>query len=60
LFHTLESYIGGLSDHPFIPYVGSHTPPYMEKANLKFIKEAMGLEIEERDTYEVRISPDLI
>jgi len=32
----------------------------MEKANLKFIKEAMGLEIEERDTYEVHISPDLI
>lgn len=60
LFHFAECFIGGLSDHPLIPYVGSHTPPYMEKANIEFIKEAIGLEIEERETYEVHIDQELI
>lgn len=60
LFHTLESFVGGISDHPMIPYVGSHTPPYMEKANLKFIKEAMGLDIETRPIYKVDLPEDEI
>lgn len=51
VFHTLEAFVGGVSDHPFIPYVGSHTPPYMEKANLDFIEAAMGLKVEERPIY---------
>ena len=51
IFHTLEAFVGGVSDHPFIPYIGSHTPPNMEKANLNFIEAAMGLKIEERPIY---------
>jgi len=32
----------------------------MEKANLDFLRDAMGLVIEERETYEVHIAPELI
>ena len=28
LLRTLEMFIGGVSDHPFIPIIGSHTPEY--------------------------------
>ena len=34
---TLECFVGGLSDHPKWPIIGSHVPPYMAKANLEFI-----------------------
>ena len=60
LFHTLEAFVGGLSDHPVIPYIGSHTPPYMEKANLDFIYETMGLTIEERPIYQTDVPADYI
>ena len=59
-FKTVESFVGGVSDHPFIPYIGSHTPPYMEKANLDFIKASMELTIEERPIYEVDVPADYI
>ena len=29
-----KAFVGGLSDHPHIPYVGSHVPKYMEEANV--------------------------
>ena len=45
LFTTLKAFVGGISDHPHIPIIGSHVPPYMEKANVKFIKEALGVEL---------------
>jgi len=32
----------------------------MEKANINFLRDAMGLHIEERETYEVHIDPELI
>ena len=50
LLTTLECFVGGLSDHPKWPIIGSHVPPYMAKANLEFIQEAMGLTIESRST----------
>lgn len=53
-------FIGGVSDHPFVPVVGSHTPPYMEKANISFIEAGMGITIEERPIYEVEIPEDSI
>jgi hypothetical protein len=53
VFHTLEAFIGGLSDHPKEPIIGSHTPPYMEKANIDFIEASLGYRIEERPTYKV-------
>jgi len=43
-----------------LPYIGSHTPPYQEKANVEFIKETMGIELEMRDTYAVDVPEDLI
>lgn len=60
LLQTLTMFIGGLSDHPNIPIVGSHTPPYMEQANVNFIKAAMDVTIAPRDTYEVEIDEKLV
>jgi len=60
LFHTLEAFVGGVSDHPLLPFIGSHTPPYMEKANLDFIYETMGLEIERREIYDTHVPADYI
>ena len=60
LFHTLEAFVGGVSDHPFIPFIGSHTPPYMEKANINFIEAGMGIEIESRPIYKVDVDESLI
>ena len=48
VFTTLTAFFGGISDHPRIPIFGSHVPHYMEKANLKFIKENIGVELQER------------
>ncbi len=60
LFHTLEAFVGGISDHPLVPFIGSHTPAYMEKANLDFIYETMGLEIEKREIYDTHVPADYI
>jgi hypothetical protein len=37
LYNFAKCFVGGLSDHPKIPVIGSHVPPYMEKANIKFM-----------------------
>jgi len=50
LFNTLKMFIGGLSDHPDWPIIGSHVPEYMEKANVKFIKEGLGIDLVARET----------
>ena len=60
VFTTLEIFVGGLSDHPKWPIIGSHVPEYMAKANLEFIDEAMGLAIESRPTYKVDVDESLI
>ena len=60
LLTTLECFVGGLSDHPHLPYIGSHVPEYMTNANLEFIQEAMGLTIERRDTHWVDVDESLI
>lgn len=60
LFHSLENFIGGLSKYPWLPYIGSHTPPYMEKANVDFYKETMNVTLEERPIYDTDINYDLI
>ena len=41
--------------HPNTPVIGSHTPPYMEKANLDFIEASLGYRPEERPIYEVTV-----
>lgn len=48
MFSTLLMFVGGLSADPNLPIIGSHVPPYMEKANVDFIKETMGWEMKER------------
>jgi hypothetical protein len=34
IWNSLKAFIGGLSDHPKLPIIGSHVPAYMEKANV--------------------------
>ena len=60
VLYTLEAFVGGLSDHPLIPFIGSHTPAYMERANIKFIEEGMGITIESRPIYEVELPEEYI
>lgn len=50
LWNFAKCFLGGLSDHPTWPIIGSHVPEYMEKANIVFLKESMGIELETRDT----------
>ena len=56
----IKSIAGGLSYHPWIPYVGSHVPPYMEKACIRFLRESMGWDPEVRTIQKVTVDPDLI
>lgn len=60
LFNLVKCFVGGISDHPKIPFIGSHVPKYMEEANVTFLHEAMGVDLEERPTQKVEIDPDLI
>jgi hypothetical protein len=55
-----KCFLGGISSHPNIPVVGSHVPPYMEKANVKFLHEAMGYDLEPRETKKIDYDPALI
>ena len=60
MFTTMKAFLGGLTDHPHWPIIGTHVPPYMEKANLDFLREAMGIEYEERQIKNVDIDPDTV
>ena len=60
LFTTLKAFVGGISANPNLPIIGSHVPPYMERANVEFIKEALGVELQERPIQTVNIDPDTI
>ena len=42
LWNFVKSFVGGLTPHPEWPVIGSHVPPYMQKATLNFLSEAMG------------------
>jgi len=61
LIRTLEAFLGGLSDHPSLPIIGSHVPAYMEKANIQFLSEVVEYTMEPRtNTDLITIDPDLI
>lgn len=60
VWNFARCFLGGLSPNPHIPYVGSHVPEYMQKANIDWLSQSMGLELEERTTHKVEIDPDLI
>lgn len=52
LLMTVKLFAGGFSTNPNIPIFGSHTPEYMEKANIEFLKEAIGYEMKPRPIYK--------
>lgn len=60
MYSTLLMFVGGLSADPNLPIIGSHVPPYMEKANVDFIRETMGWEMKERAVQEVTIDKSMI
>ena len=37
LWNFAKCFLGGLSDHPHVPYIGSHVPNYMVEANKEFL-----------------------
>jgi len=53
VFNTVKLFLGGLGANPKWPIIGSHVPEYMEKANVHFLKEALGWELKKRDVTEV-------
>jgi len=60
-FKTVLLFLGGLTYNPEGgPVTGSHVPPYMEKANIQFFKEAMNWEPEERTIHDVDIDEAMI
>jgi hypothetical protein len=48
VFTTLKAFVGGLGIHGKIPLFQPKVPEYMEKANIAFLKWAVGIEFEER------------
>jgi len=60
VLRTLEAFVGGISDHPIAPIIGTHVPEYMEKENVAFLAEAMEYQMEKRDITDVHIDEDLI
>ena len=60
LWLFVKSFAGGLTPNPDLPWIGSHVPPYMEKAVVEFLSETMGLVLETKETPNIEIDPDLI
>jgi hypothetical protein len=60
LLRTAEAFLGGISDHPLVPIIGSHVPEYMEAENITFLAEAMEYVMEKREITDVHIDEDLI
>ena len=59
-YNSLLAFVGGLGTDPTIPIWGSHVPEYMEKANVDFLRELMGMELEVRQTQEYEYDSNLI
>lgn len=49
VWNTVLAFLGGLGTNPYLPYIGSHVPEYMEKANINFLNQTMGYDMEVRD-----------
>ena len=60
LMKSLKLFLGGLGDKPKLPIFGSHVPKYMEKANVRFMEEALQIKMEKRDITDVEIDENLI
>lgn len=59
-WHFIEAFVGGLGTNPYLPFIGSHVPEYMEKANTKFLKDSMGYDMEVRNITEYDYDESLI
>eukprot|EP00347_Sterkiella_histriomuscorum_P011078 403373837 len=60
LFHTLELFVGGLGTNPWLPIVGSHVPEYMEQANVEFLNESIGWNLQVRPVHEIKLDKSQI
>lgn len=58
--NTVMAFLGGIGTNPYLPYIGSHVPEYMEKINVKFLNETMGYELKERKIQEYDYDSNLI
>lgn len=59
-FKIMKAFIGGLSDNPDLPYIGSHVPEYMEKANIEFLQATMNYTLVERPVHKIDIDPSIL
>jgi hypothetical protein len=48
VWNTLLAFVGGVGTNPYLPIIGSHVPDYMVNANLKFLNDTMGYQMEKR------------
>lgn len=60
IFQTVLLFAGGLGKDPNDPIFGSHVPEYMEKANVNFLKQTMGWQLQERPIQEVTVDKSMI
>ena len=63
LWNTFKAFFGGCNlgpCKPGLPFIGKKVPKYMEEANVEFLKEAMGITLEERAITKVEIDPSTI
>lgn len=49
VFKSVLCFVGGLGTDPNLPIMGSHVPAYMEKANVNFLNETMGYDLQMRE-----------
>ena len=57
IFNFALMFIGADGVDPNLPIFGSHIPEYMEKANLVFLKELMGYDLERRNVTDYVYDP---
>jgi hypothetical protein len=60
VFTSLKAFIGGLGMHGKTPLFQPKVPAYMEAANIRFMKWALNIELEERSTQKVEIPEENI
>lgn len=60
VYNFVLLFAGGLGTDPNVPIWGSHVPEYMEKANIDFLSETMGYNMEVRTTTEYDYDENLI
>ena len=59
-FKVMKAFLGGLTDNPDLPYIGSHVPEYMELANLEFLQATMNYTLVERPVHNIDIDPKIL